>query len=116
MEKNEKIRGPKKSKEEQKQSAANSNSKTQEEYLAQIMSDEAKNQLPPRTPVEMQFRNTAPRFQLQRPQSSSSGITAGSAYSSSKNQVQNKEDEEDEEDAMDPRNFLNNMYKNDTFL
>ena len=53
MEKNEKIRGPKKSKEEVKQTAANSNSKTQEEYLAQIMSDEAKNQFPPRTPVEM---------------------------------------------------------------
>jgi hypothetical protein len=34
MEKNEKIRGPKKSKEEVKRTEANSNSKTQEEYLA----------------------------------------------------------------------------------
>ena len=63
----------------------------------------------------MQFRNTAPRFQP-RPPSSSSGVTAGSAISSSQNQEAFNEEAEDEDDSMDPRNFLNNMYRNDTFL
>ena len=79
------------------------------------MSDEAKNQIPPRTPVEMQFRSTGPRF---RPPTASSEMTANSAVDSQipSHNVEQQEIENDDDDAMDPRNFLNNMYQNDNFL
>ena len=79
MEKNEKVKGPKK--EEEKKMAAPE--KTQEEYLNQIMSDEAKNTAPPRTPIDVHFRSTQPKFQ--RPPSSNSSVTAGSAIDSGQN-------------------------------
>ena len=65
-----KNNNPDKSKEEQKEASQIS----QDEYLKQIMSEESKNQIPPRTPVDVKFRSTSSRISIAslRPDSAAS--------------------------------------------
>lgn len=79
------MKVPKRQREEEKKKEPLNEAKlikSQEEYIAQILSDEAKNQIPPRTPVEMQFRTTGPKYYIARPPTAGSEITLNSAVDS----------------------------------